>query len=124
MKPRSGLLLVSCVMPTFDRRRFIPDAIENFRLQTYSNRELVIVDDGTDPVGDLVPHDPTIRYIRLQRRLSTGEKRNAACRAARGDIVAHWDDDDWSSPERVEIQVSALLDTGADICGLRDLLFY
>ena len=36
----------------------------------------------------------------------------------------HWDDDDWSSPDRIEVQVSALLDTGADICGLRELLFY
>ncbi|ETT24121.1 glycosyl transferase family 2 [Rhodococcus rhodochrous ATCC 21198] len=111
-------------MPTFNRRRFVPDAIESFRLQTYRSRELVIVDDGTDPVGDLVPDNPTIRYVHLQQRLSTGEKRNAACRAARGKIIVHWDDDDWSSPDRVDVQVSALLESGADICGMRELLFY
>jgi glycosyltransferase involved in cell wall biosynthesis len=116
--------LVSCAMPTFNRRRFVPEAIECYQAQTYPYRELVIVDDGTDPVADLVPDDPTIRYLRLDGRLSTGAKRNAACRAARGEIIVHWDDDDWSSPDRVEVQVAALLETGADLCGLRDLLFY
>ena len=76
--------LVSCVMPTFDRRRFVPGAIDCYRAQTYQHRELVILDDGTDPIADLVPDDPTIRYIRLTGRLSTGAKRNSACRAARG----------------------------------------
>ncbi len=90
--------LVSCVMPTFDRRRFVPDAIDGFWSQTYPDRELVIVDDGTDPIADLVPDDPMIRYVRLDQRLKTGAKRNAACRAARGDVIVHWDDDDWSSP--------------------------
>lgn len=116
--------LVSCVMPTFNRRKFVPGAIDNFRSQTYPNRELVIVDDGNDPIADLVPDDPMIRYIRLDQRLKTGAKRNAACRAARGEIIVHWDDDDWSSPDRVEVQVAALLDSGADLCGLSDLLFY
>jgi glycosyltransferase involved in cell wall biosynthesis len=111
-------------MPTFNRRRFVPGAIECYQAQTYRHRELVIVDDGTDPIGDLVPDDPTIRYIRLDGRLRTGAKRNAACRAARGEIIVHWDDDDWSAPDRVEVQVRALLETGADVCGLRDLLFY
>ena len=116
--------LVSCVMPTADRRRFVPDAIENFLLQTYSNCELVVVDDGRDPVADLVPDHPSIRYEWLQGKVSTGAKRNAACAAARGEIIVHWDDDDWSAPERVAVQIAALLDSGADICGLRDLLFY
>jgi glycosyltransferase involved in cell wall biosynthesis len=116
--------LVSCVMPTADRRRFVPNAIENFLLQTYPRCELVIVDDGRDAVADLVPDHPSIRYERLERKLSVGAKRNAACAAAHGDIFVHWDDDDWSAPDRVAVQVAALLDSGADVCGVRDLLFY
>ena len=115
---------VSCVMPTFDRHRFVPDAIENFRLQTYADRELVIVDDGTNPVRDLVPDDPRIRYVRLDQRLTTGAKRNVACRHATGELIVHWDDDDWSAPERIEIQVRAIVESGADVCGQRELLFY
>jgi glycosyltransferase involved in cell wall biosynthesis len=111
-------------MPTADRRRFVPNAIEDFLAQTYPNRELVIVDDGRDPVGDLVPDLPSIRYVRLDSRLTTGPKRNASCAEAHGEIIVHWDDDDWSSPDRVEVQVGVLLDSGADVCGLRDLIFY
>ena len=46
--------LVSCVMPTADRRRFVPQAIGYFLAQDYPNRELVIVDDGKESVEDLV----------------------------------------------------------------------
>jgi FkbM family methyltransferase len=111
-------------MPTFNRRRFVPEAIENFRLQTYANRELIIVDDGTDPIQDLVPDDPRIRYVQLEDRLTTGAKRNIACEHAAGELIVHWDDDDWSAPDRVEVQVRMLLESGADLCGQRELLFY
>ena len=49
--------LVSCIMPTADRRRFVPLAIQNFLQQDYPNRELVILDDGQDSVADLAPAD-------------------------------------------------------------------
>ena len=116
--------LVSCVMPTFNRRAFVPGAIECFRNQTYANRELVIVDDGTDPIGDLVLDDPSIRYVRLDGRHSTGAKRNAACRHAEGEFIAHWDDDDWSAPDRLAVQIESLLRTGGDVCGLSELYFH
>ena len=63
--PDSSQPLVSCVMPTADRRLFVPLAIRNFQSQDYTNKELVIVDDGADCVADLVPEDPQIRYVRL-----------------------------------------------------------
>ena len=82
--------LVSCIMPTHDRRRFVPLALHYFLRQDYPHRELVVVDDGADPVADLIPDDPRIRYIRLNRRLSVGAKRNHAVRGARGELIAHW----------------------------------
>ena len=42
--------LVSCVMPTADRRQWVPQAIRNFQQQNYPNRELLIVDDGREAV--------------------------------------------------------------------------
>src|SRR5205823_6114796 len=59
--------MVSCIMPTADRRRFVPNAIRYFVRQTYSNSELLIVDDGDDNVADLVPASDRIRHIRLDR---------------------------------------------------------
>jgi glycosyltransferase involved in cell wall biosynthesis len=110
--------LVSCIMPTSDRRRFVPLALENFRSQTYARKELVIVDDGSDPIGDLVIGYPELRYIRVEEKLSIGAKRNLACVQSRGELIAHWDDDDWYAPDRLERQVHPIATGQADLTGL------
>jgi glycosyltransferase involved in cell wall biosynthesis len=111
-------------MPTCNRRPFVPCAIGHFQRQDCPDLELIVLDDGTDPVSDLVPADPRIRYVRLDRMLTIGTKRNLLCEEARGDVILHWDDDDWSAPWRVSYQVEHLLATGADVCGLDRPLFY
>jgi len=47
--------VVSCIMPTYNRRKFVPQAIRYFLRQSYEPKELLIIDDGSDPVNDLVP---------------------------------------------------------------------
>jgi O-antigen biosynthesis protein len=116
--------LVSCVMPTFDRRSFVPQAVRYFLRQDYPARELVIVDDGPEPVNDLLPADSRIVYHRLEARTVLGTKRNLCCELASGSIIVHWDDDDWASPDRVSVQVSALTSSEADVCGVASLLYY
>lgn len=116
--------LVSCIMPTCGRPSFVPKAIEYFLRQDYPARELVIVDDGPVSVESLVPADPRIVYVRRPTRRSVGDKRNLACELARGELIAHWDDDDWYAPRRLSNQVAALRESGARICGLRDLLYF
>jgi glycosyltransferase involved in cell wall biosynthesis len=112
--------LLSCIMPTYNRRRFIPLALERFREQSYPNRELIVIDDGSDPIGDLVRDEPAVRYIRLPRRTSIGGKRNLACAEARGELVAHWDDDDWYAPDRLMRQAAPILRGEADVTGLEN----
>ena len=116
--------LVSCIMPTYNRRTFVPRAIRLFQRQDYPRLELVIVDDGEDPVADCVPDDPRIRYMRRPPRLTIGGKRNLACAEARGAIIAHWDDDDWYPPHRIRVQVRALFDRPADVCGSSRIYYY
>jgi cephalosporin hydroxylase len=116
--------LVTAIMPTADRRRFVPHAIRHFQKQDYPNRELIIVDDGADPVGDLVPDDPRIRYLRLPDRRKVGWKRNYACREARGDVIVHWDDDDWMASHRIRYQVERLLAERAALAGLSSILYH
>ncbi len=118
--------LVSCIMPTHNRRAFVPRAVQQFLAQDYPHRELIIVDDGgTDIVADLIPPDPRIRYIRYERRMTLGAKRNAACELARGELIAHWDDDDWIAPWRIAYQARAMREhPDTDICGLARVLFY
>jgi predicted O-methyltransferase YrrM len=120
----SGAPLVSCIMPTRDRRDFVPRAIAWFRRQDHPLKELVIVDDGDDAVADLVPTDGRIRYIRLDRRATVGRKRNLACEAAEGEIVMHCDDDDWYAADRISRQLAVLEESGADVCGADTIRFY
>lgn len=119
----TSLPLVSCILPTANRRGFISQSIQYFLRQSYPNRELIIVDDGTDPISDLVPAGAQITYHRLTLRQSVGAKRNVACQEARGDIIVHWDDDDWTSPEWIRSLVSTLTNQQADIVGLKEILF-
>jgi glycosyltransferase involved in cell wall biosynthesis len=112
--------LVSCIMPTRNRRSLVRLAVQLFQDQDYVNRELIVVDDGDDPIGDLVSRQPHIRYFRLPDRLSIGAKRNFACQHARGEIIAHWDDDDWYARDRLRYQVAPILAGQADITGLEN----
>ncbi len=116
--------LVSCLMPTYNRRPFLAHAIAYFQRQTYASRELIVLDDGEDCVADLIPDDPRVRYERLPKKINLGAKLNLGCEMARGDIIAHFDDDDWYAPWRLTYQVEALGRTGSDICGINQLLYY
>ncbi len=111
-------------MPTRNRRHFVSQSIWYFLRQDYAPRELIILDDGEDAIADLIPNDERIRYQRLDRHISLGAKRNLACEMSRGEYIAHWDDDDWISPQRLSIQVAELRSSGAAVCGARDLLHY
>ncbi len=114
---RASWPLVSCIMPTYERRRYVAQAVQSFLQQDYPNRELIVVDDGKDAIGDLVQGQPNVRYFKVPRT-SIGAKRNLACQQARGEIIAHWDDDDWYSPDRLRYQVAPILAGKADLTGL------
>jgi hypothetical protein len=119
--------LVSCIMATTgDRRCFLPQAIKCFQRQTYPSLELVILCDGEANVSDLIPcDDERIRYFYLgSERHTLGTKRNLACERAKGDLIAHFDDDDWSHADRLRFQVGALLAEGAEFCGMSQSLFF
>lgn len=116
--------VVSCIMPTRNRRLFVVQAVAQFLAQDYPDRELIVVDDGEDAISDLLPADSRIRSIRLDRRATIGAKRNIACEAAGGDVIVHWDDDDWMADWRLTYQVNALANQSADVCGLSRLYFY
>ncbi|AQR73125.1 glycosyltransferase [Sphingomonas sp. LM7] len=114
---------ISAIMPTADRRRFVPAAIAQFLAQERDDAELVILDDGADSVADLIPGDPRIRYVREEARRILGDKRNQLCELSRGEVIVHWDDDDWHAPDRLARQLAAIEANGADIVGLDRIAF-
>ena len=116
--------LVSCVMPTHNRRSFVLHAIQFYLGQDYQNRELIIIDDGSDPVRDIIPNDPDIHYFQFSKRFSLGTKRNIACSMAKGQIVILWDDDDWHGNHRVSHQVNSIINNKSDITALKNTVFF
>ena len=113
---------MTCLCLTKDRRRWLPHAIRCFRRQTYGNAELLILADGAD-VLDLVPDDPRIRLIHLEGPLNIGDKRNFGCERAAGDVIAHFDDDDHSAPERLADQIRRLDESGRNVTGFHSMRF-
>lgn len=116
--------LVSCIMPTANRQRYLELAIDYFLQQDYQNSELIILDDGKDSAVGLIPVNPKIRYFYSDPIGTIGVKRNAACEKARGEIIIHWDDDDWYAPDWISRQVEAQEVSGADITGLNRVIFF
>ena len=116
--------LVSCIMPTYNRRRFASQAIKYFLRQDYPHKELIIVDDGREGLADLIKASNSIRYIRLNQRVTLGRKRNICIEQCSGDIILHWDDDDWYLDHRISYQTEKLMGSKTSACGLVPGIFY
>ena len=123
--------MVSVCTPTFNRRPFIAAMLQCFTHQTYprDRMEWIIIDDGTDPIEDLVSSHPCVRYFRIEEKISLGKKRNMMHEKARGDIIVYMDDDDYYPPERVSHAVTTLLDhrtrqTGIKLAGSSEMCIY
>jgi glycosyltransferase involved in cell wall biosynthesis len=122
---------VSVCTPTFNRRPFIAAMLQCFNHQTYpkDRMEWIIVDDGTDPIEDLVSQHPCVQYYRLNEKISLGKKRNLMHEKASGDIIVYMDDDDYYPPDRVRHAVTTLLHhkkrkTGVKLAGSSEMYIY
>lgn len=102
---------VSIVLPTFNRVRFLGDAISSALAQSYADLELLVVDDGsTDGTAELVQkfaHDKRVRYFH-QENAGVSAARNLAIRAATGDFIAFLDSDDVWLPHKLALQIGLL----------------
>ena len=129
MKKNKTLPRVSICTPTFNRRPFFKSAIENVLSQDYpmDKIEWIIVDDGTDPIGDLVTHLPNVKYI-YTSKMTLGKKRNfmhEQCTFQEDDaIVVYMDDDDYYPPQRVSHAVSKLMGSTALCAGSSEIYMW
>ena len=97
--------LVSIVIPTYNRRHFICDAINSCLSQTYSNCEIIVIDDGSsDGSGEFLHrmYGDRIRYI-YQANHGPAIARNRGIAAARGEFIHFLDADDQLAPGKVRI---------------------
>jgi glycosyltransferase involved in cell wall biosynthesis len=105
--------LVSIVLPTYDRAKFLPQALESIRSQTWTDWELVIVDDGSHDETPAVVRqltagaDHPVRYV-WQENGGPAAACNAGLDLARGKYVAFLDSDDYWLPHHLKECVEAL----------------
>ncbi|WP_430868442.1 glycosyltransferase family 2 protein [Demequina aurantiaca] len=107
--------LVSVVMTTFQRDEEILNSVRSILAQSWSNLELLIVDDASGPefeplLATLEGLDPRVRVIRQRENRGAYVGRNTALAQAQGEYVTFQDDDDWSHPQRIERQLAPLID--------------
>jgi len=115
---------VSCIMLTANRPQFVPLAVHYFLNSDFRDAELVIIDDGKESVLPLLPDHHRIKYFYSDPIGSIGKKRNYACERAKGEIIMHWDDDDYYPYDWMSRQIKALEESQADIVGLNEIFFY
>ena len=119
--------LVSICTPTFNRRPFIASMIQCFLHQTYppDRMEWIILDDGTDKIGDLVAHIPQVKYFAYDTKMPLGQKRNLMHDKTKGTIIVYMDDDDYYPPERVAHAVETLRAHPQAVCaGTSEIYIY
>jgi hypothetical protein len=124
---KNEIPFVSICTPTFNRRPFIPSMLKCFEQQDYpkDRMEWIIVDDGTDKIGDLVAGHPQVTYFPLDKKLLLGQKRNFMHEKTRGDILVYMDDDDYYPPQRVSHAVDMLLKNPSALCaGSSEIYIY
>lgn len=100
--------LVSIIMPSYNTAKFIEETIDSVLAQTYTNWELIIVDDCSTDDTDVVVakyEDSRIRYLKNEKNSGAAVSRNRALREAKGRWIAFLDSDDLWTPDKLEKQI-------------------
>lgn len=118
---------ISVIIPVYNDEKYLRTCLDSVVKQTYSNLEIILVDDGsTDQSAAICQEyqekDPRIRLLN-QKNSGVGASRNAGLAMATGDYVLFVDDDDWLHPQHVEILCNLLKKNKADVavCNFNNL---
>lgn len=97
---------VTIVIPTYNRRDLVREAIASVTAQSYTDFELIVVDDGSDDrTAEVVQQYAGIRYV-YQPNRGVSAARNAGVAVAQGELIAFLDSDDLWEPQKLEHQVA------------------
>lgn len=111
--------LISVIIPTYNRAHLISRAIESVINQTYTNWELLVVDDAstdnTEEVVNRYVSDSRIKYIKAKKNGGNAVARNVGVKSAKGDFIAFVDSDDEYHPTYLEKALNKLDTASKDI---------
>jgi glycosyltransferase involved in cell wall biosynthesis len=116
--PKDAPPAVSVILPTHNRAALLARSVGSVLAQTWSDLELIVVDDGStdDIAAALRPvRDGRLRLVRLPDRVGGARARNAGLLEARGRFIAFQDSDDEWLPTKLEKQMAAFAAAPADI---------
>lgn len=112
--------VVSVIIPVFNSEKYLLKTINSILNQTFSNLELIIIDDGsTDNSVNIINSfkDNRIRLIKNERNLGISYSRNRGLLESQGDYIAMCDSDDISLNTRIEEQIKIMKnDSSIDFC--------
>ena len=111
--------LLSIIVPVYDVERYLPKCIDSILAQTFTDFELILVEDGSPDncpalCDAAAAKDARIRVIH-QKNGGLSAARNAGLDAARGEWIGFVDSDDYIAPEMYEVLYKAVQRTGADL---------
>jgi glycosyltransferase involved in cell wall biosynthesis len=108
--------LVSVIIPCFNAEIWIEEAIESCLNQTYSNIEIVVIDDGsTDKSLDVIKKYKDEIVWETGFNKGANHARNRGLALSQGEFIQLLDADDFLLPEKIERQIKLLEETGADV---------
>ena len=113
---------VTVIMPAFQAERTIRTALHSVLQQTYRNLEVIVVDDcspdrTSDAVEEIAGSDARVKLIRQPENRGAYPARNRALAEATGTFVTTHDADDWSHPQKIELELAALAED-PDLAGV------
>ncbi len=102
--------VVSVLIPTFNRPRYLYEALNSVLRQSYRNLEVIVVNDGGEDVSDVVNsfNDPRLTFINRKASRGKAFSLNQAISRVEGKYIAYLDDDDLYYPSHIETLVNAL----------------
>ncbi len=105
--------LISVIMPVYNGELYLGEAIDSILAQTFTDFELLIVDDGSEDnsaaiIRSYEERDSRIRFFQLPRNMGLADARNRGIVAAKGGYITFMDCDDVSLPERLDKQATFL----------------
>jgi glycosyltransferase involved in cell wall biosynthesis len=100
---------ISVITPTYNWQQNLPYLYRHFQRQTHADKELLLLDDSPRPSEFFANlGDPQVRYFHSPQRISIGAKRNLLVERAAGEVIAHFDHDDYYAPSYLERMVAYL----------------
>jgi len=110
---------VSIITPLYNSEKYIAEAIDSVLLQSYTDFEMIIIDDCSQDNSVKVVkryHDKRIQLIRLEANNGAGIARNTGINAAKGRYIAFLDSDDLWLPNKLEKQINFMRTKNLPFC--------